>query len=222
MKKSFKSIALVLFVTVGLVSCNSCNSSKEMESETNEVKEEVVSLTVSEPNEFFEEALAAFHSGKKEECVQYMTKSLEAMEELKQDFKNPTPLEKQLTNLKGTIQKVKENKITSEEELQKVFQACYHALAGHALLVTETYVEMDVPKDAKKSSHSAKYYLLKAEKNAISSSKHVYKDGLKEIELLTSKTESEFEKDEKAIKKGISNSFNFLKKIDENLEGGGE
>ncbi len=43
-----------------------------------------------------------------------------------------------------------------------------------------------------------------------------------QIEPLPSKTESDFEKDEKAIKKGISNSFNFLKKIDKNLEGGGE
>lgn len=221
MKKRIVKIA-VLLLGVGVFAACGSNSSSSKEETKNEVEETVVSLEVDEPNEFFEEATSAFLKGNKVESSEQVDKSIDALKELKKDFKNETPIDKQITALEVLSKNIKADKVKNVSELQKVFQETYHALAGHSLLITETYIEMDAPEQAKKATHSAKYYLKKAEKNAIQSSKHIYKESINEMDVINKKTETEFKKDVKEVKQGVSKTMNFLKKIDENLEGGGE
>ena len=221
MKKGIIKIVVILVGVVVLTSCSS-NSSENKEVNNNNVEETVVSLTVNEPNEFFEEAMEAYLAGNKKVCAEQIDKSILALKELKKDFKNETPIDKQIVALESLNSNLKADKVKDESELQKVFQDTYHALAGHSLLVTETYIEMDAHNQAKKATHSAKYYLKKAEKNAIETSKHIYKESINEIDVINKKTDTEFKKDEKAVKQSVSKTMNFLKRIDENLEGGGE
>ncbi len=221
MKKNIVRLSLIIAGISIITSCNT-NTSDKSEEIKNEVTETVVSLEVNEPNEFFEEAIEAYLEGNKVLCAQQIDKSVVALKELKKDFKNETPIDKQIVALESLTTNLKTGKVKDVSELQKVFQDTYHALAGHSLLITETYIEMDAPKQAKQATHSAKYYLKKAEKNAIETSKHIYKESINEIDVLNKKTEKEFKKDEKVVKQSVSNTMNFLKRIDENLEGGGE
>ena len=221
MKKGIFKILVVLLGATYITSCNS-DSSKHQEETNNKTEETVVSLQIDEPNEFFEEAMDAYLKNDKVMCTSQIDKSVVALKELKKDFKNETPIDKQIIALESLSRNIKADKVKDVSELQKVFQVTYHALAGHSLLVTETYIEMDSPKQAKKATHSAKYYLKKAEKNAIETSKHIYKESINEIDVINKKSETELKKDKKEVKQSVSKTMNFLKRIDENLEGGGE
>ncbi len=221
MKKKLIKLSAIFLTIVGVSACGSENDKKKSEMEKTPMDEIVLTETKSQPDENFYEAIVAYNKGDKIQCAVLIDKGIQFIAKVQDDAddKGKPVLEKQIIKLSQLSVRLKENKIKSEDEIIMAFENAEKALAGHAIIVTETLVEMDSTEQAIKTTHTAGHYLEQAQKIAKKENKILYQESIDDLKKLGLKTKEDFGKGKKDVIKDLHKIKDKLLAIDDKMEG---
>lgn len=208
-------LTAILLVIAGLSACNS-NNNKNSEMEKPPMDETVVTEIESQPDEVFYDALAAYEKGDVIQSGVLIDKGIQYIENIEDDADDKEKLEfsKQIIQLSKLSERLKEKKIKSADEIITVFENTEKALAGHAIIVSETLVEMDSTEQAINTTQTARHYLEQAQKIVKKEKKLLYQESIDGLTKLGLKTKEDYEKGKKDIIKDLHKIKNQLIEID--------